>query len=59
MLTGVSYEEITSEGLVITNKEGKKQTIPADTIVLAVGARPNTALLSILEGKGARSLSDW
>ncbi len=51
MLTGVSYEEITPEGLVIINKDGKKQTIPADTIVLAVGARPNTALLSILEGK--------
>ena len=51
MLTGVSYEEITPEGLVITSKDGKKQALPADTIVLAAGAKPNTDLLSIVKGK--------
>jgi 2,4-dienoyl-CoA reductase-like NADH-dependent reductase (Old Yellow Enzyme family)/thioredoxin reductase len=51
MLTGVRYEEITAKGLVITNKEGQKQTIPADTFILAAGARPNTELLDVLKGK--------
>jgi len=51
MLTGVRYEEITADGLVITNQEGQKQTIPADTIVLAAGARPNTELLKTLKEK--------
>lgn len=51
MLTGVRYQEITSEGLVITSREGQKYTIPADTIVLAAGSRPNTNLLRLLEGK--------
>jgi len=51
MLTGVRYEEITAEGLVITSKEGQKYTIPADTIVLAAGSRPNTELLRLLESR--------
>jgi len=51
MLTGVRYEEITPSGLRITNKEGQQQMIEADTIVLAVGARPNTGLLDALKEK--------
>jgi len=54
MLTGVRYEEITAKGLVITSKEGQKQTVPADTIVLAAGSKPNTELLSALEGVGLK-----
>ncbi len=53
MLTSVHYEEITDKGLVVKNKEGQRQTIPADTIVLAAGSRPNTELLRALEGKVA------
>jgi 2,4-dienoyl-CoA reductase-like NADH-dependent reductase (Old Yellow Enzyme family)/thioredoxin reductase len=51
MLTGVRYEEITDKGLVITNKEGKRQNIGADTIVLATGATPNTELAAELQGQ--------
>ena len=51
MLTGVQYEEITAEGLVVTNKEGQRHTVPADTIVLAAGSRPNTKLMKELERK--------
>jgi 2,4-dienoyl-CoA reductase (NADPH2) len=53
MMTGVKYEEITDEGLVITDKEGKRQTIIADTIVPAIPLNPNTELLKSLEGKVA------
>lgn len=51
LLTEVRYEEITDRGLVITDKEGKRRTIEADTIVLAAGATPNTELFESLEGK--------
>jgi thioredoxin reductase len=50
MLPGVKYEEITDKGLTITTKEGKKQTIEADTIVTALPLLPNTELLKELDG---------
>ena len=51
MLTGVKYEEVTDKGLTITTREGRRQTIEADTIVPAVPLTPNTKLLNTLEGK--------
>lgn len=51
MLSGVQHEEITEHGVVIISKEGKSQVIEAETIVLAVGARPNLALLNELKGR--------
>jgi len=51
MLTGVTYEEITDKGLVITDKEGQRQNIQADTIVLATGATSNTELATELAGQ--------
>jgi pyruvate/2-oxoglutarate dehydrogenase complex dihydrolipoamide dehydrogenase (E3) component len=51
MLTSVKYEKFTDKGLAITTKEGEKQIIEADTMVLAAGARPNRDLLKALEGK--------
>jgi 2,4-dienoyl-CoA reductase (NADPH2) len=50
MMPGVKYEEITDKGLTITTKEGKKQTIEADTIVTALPLLPNTELLKSLDG---------
>ncbi len=51
LLTGVTYEEITDRGLVITDKEGRRRTLEADSIVLAAGAVSNSALFKALEGK--------
>lgn len=51
VLTGVKYEQITNKGLVITNKEGKREAIEANTIVVTTGAVPNTELLEALRGK--------
>jgi len=51
MLTSVRYEEITDRGLVITDKEGQRQNIEADTVVLATGAIQNTELATQLEGQ--------
>jgi 2,4-dienoyl-CoA reductase (NADPH2) len=50
MIAGVKYEEITDKGLTITTKEGKRQTIEADTIVTALPLLPNTELLKSLDG---------
>jgi len=53
MMSGVTYEEITDQGLTITTKEGKRQTIEADTIVTALPLRPSTELIKKLEGSAS------
>jgi 2,4-dienoyl-CoA reductase (NADPH2) len=49
MFTEVKYEEITSKGLVVTNKEGKRTTIGSDTIVPILPLQPNIDLIKSLE----------
>lgn len=56
ILTGVDYEEITPNGVVIKNAAGERRVIQADTVVLAAGAKPNTELLPFVEGKVAKVL---
>ncbi len=51
MITGVKYEEITDKGIVIVTKDGKKQTVEADTVALITGLAPNVELFKALEGK--------
>jgi 2,4-dienoyl-CoA reductase (NADPH2) len=51
MITGVKYEEITDKGIVIVTKDGKKQTVEADTVALITGLAPNVELFKTLEGK--------
>ena len=52
-LTNVKIEAITDKGIEYTDKEGKRQTMQADTVVLAAGSKPNAGLLKKLEGKPA------
>jgi 2,4-dienoyl-CoA reductase (NADPH2) len=49
--TGVRYEEVNDEGLVITTKEGERKTLAADSIVVTLPLLPNTAIAADLEGK--------
>jgi 2,4-dienoyl-CoA reductase (NADPH2) len=51
LITGVKSMEIIDKGLVITTKDGKKQTIKADSIVPTSRLAPNTGLLKSLKGK--------
>ncbi|MBI4331275.1 MAG: FAD-dependent oxidoreductase [Chloroflexi bacterium] len=53
LLPGVKYEEINRKGLVITNKQGQKELVRADTVVIAAGSRPNNKLAEDLKGKVA------
>ena len=48
VLTGVKCQELTEGGLLIITREGQEKTIAADSVVLAAGGRPNTALLADL-----------
>jgi 2,4-dienoyl-CoA reductase (NADPH2) len=50
-MTGVKSMEITDKGLVITTKEGKKESIEADSVVSTSPLTPNTDLLKSLQGK--------
>ena len=56
ILTGVQYEEITEAGVTVRTETGERRTVEADTVVLAAGARPNTDLLTSVEGKVAQVL---
>ena len=49
MLKNVNYEEITDKGIVITDREGRRQLIGADSVILAAGSRPNRKLIENLK----------
>ena len=51
-MTEVTYEEITDKGLILITKEGERQTVEADTILVAVPPSANTDFFKTLEGKG-------
>ncbi|MEN8833996.1 MAG: NADPH-dependent 2,4-dienoyl-CoA reductase [Pacificibacter sp.] len=51
MMGGVSYDEITADGLWIT-KAGERQFINADTIVMCAGQLPNRSLADALQSAG-------
>jgi 2,4-dienoyl-CoA reductase (NADPH2) len=50
IMTGVTFEDITDKGLVISTAEGKKQTVEADTVVIALPLLPDTEALQNLAG---------
>ncbi len=52
IISGVKeYVEITDNGLTIINREGKKETLAADSIIPALPLQPNLDLLKSLQGK--------
>lgn len=51
MMGGVSYDEVTADGLWIT-KAGERQFINADTIVMCAGQLPNRSLADELQSAG-------
>jgi thioredoxin reductase len=50
MITNAKVETITEDG-VVYEKDREKQTVEADSVVLAVGSEPNLSLMKALEGK--------
>jgi NADPH-dependent 2,4-dienoyl-CoA reductase/sulfur reductase-like enzyme len=51
LLASATCEEIEEGSVQVTTAEGKKETIPADTVVIAVGYKANDQLYKDLEGK--------
>jgi 2,4-dienoyl-CoA reductase (NADPH2) len=52
LVVGVrKFEEITDKGLVLIDKDGKKRTIEADTIVPALPLKADTSLAESIKGK--------
>ncbi|MFH1032095.1 MAG: NAD(P)/FAD-dependent oxidoreductase [Chloroflexota bacterium] len=51
LMTEVKYEEITDKGLTITTKDGKRQTLEADSIIPVMPLAPSTELVKSLQGK--------
>lgn len=50
-MPGVKYEKITDKGLIVTDREGKRQTIEADTIITATSPRLSTEIYKDLKDK--------
>lgn len=48
--TGVKFNEVTKNGLVITTSDGKKVTLEGKTVVTAMPLLPNTDLYDSLQG---------
>ena len=51
LLTSATCEEIGEGSVLVTTADGKRATIPADTIIIAVGYKANDRLRKDLEGK--------
>jgi 2,4-dienoyl-CoA reductase-like NADH-dependent reductase (Old Yellow Enzyme family)/thioredoxin reductase len=51
MLTNAKCEAITEHSVTVTSAEGRKDTYPADSVILAVGSGKNDNLFKRLEGK--------
>lgn len=49
--TQASVRKLTRDGVLIRKEDGSEQTLPADTVVIAVGSRPEDGLYHQLEGK--------
>ncbi len=51
LINNANCEEIKEGNITITTSEGKKETIEADNVIVAVGFEANDSLLKALEGK--------
>jgi 2-enoate reductase len=51
LLSSATCEEIKGGSVLVTTAEGKRETIPADTIIVAVGYKANDGLYKALGGK--------
>jgi 2,4-dienoyl-CoA reductase (NADPH2) len=60
LITKAKMKEIREDCVVYTNESGEDVTIPADTVVLAMGARPENSLAQTLENAGVevRTIGD-
>jgi len=51
MINGATCREISETGVTVATADGKEETVPAETVVLAVGYRADDHLVQALRGK--------
>ncbi|MGX9229549.1 FAD-dependent oxidoreductase [Streptomyces albus] len=51
-VTGVTYQEVTREGLVVRDAEDRERLIPADTLVFAAGQERERSVVPALRAAG-------
>lgn len=51
MLTSCSCTKITEEGVLVKDTNGCESLLPADTVVMSIGDKPNNAIYECLKGK--------
>jgi 2,4-dienoyl-CoA reductase-like NADH-dependent reductase (Old Yellow Enzyme family)/thioredoxin reductase len=51
MLSNAHCEEATKAGIVVRTKEGQRETLSAETVVIAAGGRPNNGLYRAFQDK--------
>jgi 2,4-dienoyl-CoA reductase (NADPH2) len=54
LIGGATMKEITSDHVIYTDANGHDVELPADTVVLAMGARPEASLAEKLKDSGAQ-----
>jgi 2,4-dienoyl-CoA reductase-like NADH-dependent reductase (Old Yellow Enzyme family)/thioredoxin reductase len=51
IMANTTCEDVSPEGLNVRGKDGQRQAVPADTIVIATGSKPDKSLYDALQGK--------
>jgi 2,4-dienoyl-CoA reductase-like NADH-dependent reductase (Old Yellow Enzyme family)/thioredoxin reductase len=51
IMTATTCEEVSPEGMKVCGKDGQSQMIPADTVIIATGSKPDKSLYDALQGK--------
>jgi len=51
VLTGRTFVDVTSDGVLLEDKEGRKETFPYDTFIISMGRKSNDILRNDLKGK--------
>ncbi len=50
IMTNSSLSEVIDKGAVVINKDSRRDTLPADTIIIAVGLQPEQGIYRLLQG---------
>jgi 2,4-dienoyl-CoA reductase-like NADH-dependent reductase (Old Yellow Enzyme family)/thioredoxin reductase len=53
VITGVKYQEIDARGVNILTKNGIRQAVEADTVIVAMGTEPDANISAAFQGKAA------
>ena len=48
IVTGVRLEEVTDDGIIVSNRDGVKKELKGDNVILAAGLTPNRELFNEL-----------